>query len=83
MRLNIFDETLSLSMRKQGITSLLVPSLLIESEDWESYILLKLRHPLYRCILNHEQDIFGESMRQYWRKHKAEVETTTSDPFVW
>ena len=83
MHLNTFDEILSLSARKQGFAPLLGPGVLIEIADWGQFILVKLRHPLYRSILNHEQAIFGEALRDYWRVHKAEVEAAAVDPFVW
>ncbi len=83
MHLNTYDEILSLSDRNHGLSSLLGPGALIEAADWEQYIQVKLRHPLYRSILNNEEGIFGESLRQYWRNHKAAVETAVSDPFMW
>jgi hypothetical protein len=44
---------------------------------------VKLRHPLYRSILNHEGEIFGESLRRFWHKHKKKIESTPADPFIW
>ena len=83
MHLNTFDEILSLSTRPKGMLSLLGPGMLIEPADWEQYILVKLRHPLYRSILNHEKDIFGDCLRRYWAELKARIEAAAIDPFVW
>lgn len=83
MQLNTFDEVLSLSSRHTGLTSLFGYALLIELPDWENYILVKIRHPLYRSILNNEKDIFGDALRKYWEQHKQQVESAGSDPFTW
>lgn len=83
MQLNTFDEVLSLSSRHTGLASLFGYALLIELSDWENYILAKIRHPLYRSILNHEQDIFGDALRKYWVQHKQQVQSAGSDPFTW
>lgn len=83
MQLNTFDEILSLSTRPQGMLALLGPGMLIEPADWEQYILVKLRHPLYRSILNHEKEIFGDCLRKYWAEHKTSIESAAIDPFVW
>lgn len=83
MHLNTFDELLSLSSQKRGPFSLMNPPALIELSDWENYILVKIRHPIYRSILNNEKEIFGASLRDFWAQHKKKIETATSDPFIW
>src|SRR3569623_1691515 len=82
MHLNTFDEILSLSTRAKGMLSLLGPGMLIEPADWEQYILVKLRHPLYRSILNHEKDIIGDCLRRYWAEHKARIKAAELDQIV-
>jgi len=59
------------------------PPALIEISDWETYIKIKLRHPLYRSILNNEKEIFGGSLRDFWEKNKKDIESLQVDPFMW
>ena len=81
MYLNTFDEILSLSAPRAGLLSLFGRDLLIEPADWERYIEIKLRHPLYRSILEHEQEIFGQALRGYWQDKKTRI--INADPFLW
>lgn len=83
LHLNAFDEILSLSSKKNGSYPLLSPPALIELADWERYILVKIRHPIYRSILNNEKEIFGASLRDFWDQYKTEAESAVTDPFVW
>lgn len=83
MHLNTFDEILSLSSEKPAWANFLGAGRMIESLDWEQYIRIKLRHPLYRSILNHEKEIFGEALRTYWATHRPHIEAAAIDPFVW
>lgn len=82
-QLNLFDEILSISSKTRGGFLFLKPAALIEISDWEEYIKEKLRHPLYRSILNHEKHIFGVSLREFWAKNKVAIESTPADPFIW
>ncbi len=81
--LNLFDEILSFSARAGWGWWLLTPAPLIEWEDWQEYIQEKLRHPLYRSILLHEQHIFGASLRNFWSNNRGAVEAKPADPFIW
>ena len=83
MQLNAFDEILSMASQTSKRYSFLKPGSIIEISDWEQYIILKLRHPLYGSILNNEKEIFGISLRNFWEKHKREIESTSINPFVW
>jgi hypothetical protein len=82
-QLNAFDELLSVSSRTSKRTSFMKPADVIELPAWERYIMVKLRHPLYRSILIHEEEIFGESLRRFWHKHKKKIELAPADPFIW
>jgi len=82
-QLNLFDEMLSTSSRTSRGYSFLKPPALIEISDWETYIRVKLRHPLYRSILIHERKLFGASLRDFWDKYKREIESSPVDPFIW
>ena len=83
MVLNCFDELLSVSssVKKRAIP-FLMPNL-IEQEDWEAYIRVKMSHPLFRCILVHEAPIFGSTLVKFWKKEQKTIESMTVDPFVW
>jgi len=83
MQINTFDEILSLAARHTGLGSLFGHALLIELPDWENYILVKLRHPLYRSIMNNEKNIFGDALRRFWEQHNSEVASANIDPFSW
>src|SRR3569832_1728510 len=65
MHLNTFDEILSLSTRPKGRLSLLGPGMLIEPADWEQYILVKLRHPLYCFFFFLVLVFFGVCLRWF------------------
>ena len=82
-QLNSFDEILSLASKTSGGWSFLKAPALIEISDWEVYIKVKLRHPLYRSILKHEAHMFGVALRDFWNTHRQEIESTPADPFVW
>lgn len=82
-QLNSYDEILSASAISTRLRSFLKLPVLIEMDDWETYFKTKLRHPLFRSILNHEGSIFGASLRGFWIQHKASIESTPADPFIW
>jgi len=82
-QLNSFDEILSIASRTGTRGSFLRPLALVEISDWETYIKIKLRHPLYRSILNNEKEIFGASLRDFWEKNKKDIESLQVDPFMW
>jgi len=82
-QLNSFDEILSIASRTGRRSWFLRPPVLIEISDWETYIKIKLRHPLYRSILNNEKEIFGGSLRDFWEKNKKDIESLQVDPFMW
>lgn len=82
-KLNFFDEILSVSSRTSGWWGHLMSVPLIESADWEEYMIEKLRHPLYSSILNHEGRIFGASLRKFWVTKKEKIESQIADPFIW
>ena len=81
-QLNLFDELLSLSSRTSGIWNFLRPTI-VEQKDWEGYIKEKLRHPFYRSILIHEDDIYGASLREFWEKNRKSIEEKSANPFIW
>lgn len=80
-QLNLFDQILSVSSTTRWL--LLKPPALIEFSAWEAYMVEKLRHPLYRSILNREAHIFGASLRRFWSRHRKAIESKPADPFVW
>jgi len=82
-QLNSFDEILSISSRTTGKFSFLKPPALLEIADWEGYIRVILRHPLYRSILNTEKDIFGKALREFWKHNKRDIESTPVERFIW
>lgn len=82
-QLNSFDEILSIASRTGRRSWFLRPPVLVEISDWESYIKIKLRPPLYRSILNNEIEISGGSLRDYWKKNKKDIESLPVDPFMW
>lgn len=82
-QLNLFDEILSISSRTSRGWSFFKPPDLTEISDWETYIKEKLRHPLYRSILNRERHIFGAALRKFWDKHRDEITSAPVDPFIW
>lgn len=82
-QLNLFDEILSIPSRAGGILSILMPPALTERLDWEAFIKVKLRHPLFRSILKHEIQIFGDSLQCFWRKNSKEIESMSADRFAW
>lgn len=82
-QLNLFDEILSIPSKTSGILSILRPPALTERFDWEAFIKVKLRHPLFRSILKHEIEIFGDSLQCFWKKNSNEIESMSADPFAW
>jgi len=81
-QLNLFDELLSISSKTSGIWSFLRPTV-VEKKDWEGYMKEKLRHPFYRSILMHEENIYGASLRDFWKRNKKAIESKSADPFIW
>jgi len=82
-QINMFDEILTVSSRAKGKFSILHPSPFLELSDWENYIKLKLRHPLYQSILSCEEDIFGQSLRSFWNTNKEDILSKPCDTFIW
>lgn len=82
-QLNLFDEILSFSSLTSRSWSFLKPPALVEQSDWEIFIKAKLRHPLFRSILKHEIQIFGDSLQCFWKKNSKEIESMSADPFAW
>lgn len=82
-QLSMFDEILSVSSMTSRKWPLLKPPSLIELSDWETYIRVKLRHPLYQSILMYEKNIFGESIRSFWEKNEKDIISMPIDPFIW
>jgi hypothetical protein len=83
LHINLFDELLSSSRHSRTGPWLLAPPRVIELSDWEEYIKRKLRHPLYRSILNNESEIFGVALRDFWSTNKKAVDASAPSPFVW
>lgn len=81
-QLNLFDELLSISSKTNGIWSFLRPTV-VEKKDWEGYMKEKLRHPLYRSILIHEENIYGASLREFWKRNRKVIESKSADRFIW
>jgi len=81
--LNIFDEILSAAAANTSFERWFSSAEMVELADWENYIRGKLRHPLYRGTLDHEIDIFGESLRTFWKINKAHIEAQPVDPYMW
>lgn len=82
-RLNLFDEILSIASKTNKGWSFLKPAYLVEKADWEEYIKVKFRHPLYRSILNHEKHIFGAPLRAFWDSHKTVIESKLAVAHIW
>jgi len=80
--LNVFDSIIS---RTRGSTwaRRLLFSNDAELNDWETYILERLRHPLFRAILEEEGKIFGKSLQSYYEVHKAELSKTPPMQYLW
>jgi len=82
-QLNSFDEILSMSSNTSRGLSFFKPPALLEISDWETYITIVLRHPLYRSILNAEKDIFGAALRDFWTRKRGVIQSVPADPFIW
>jgi len=82
-QLNLFDEILSTSSKSSRGWTFLKPAALPEKADWEEYMKVKLRHPLYRSILNREKHVFGAALREFWDSHQLEIESKLADPYLW
>lgn len=82
-QLNFFDEILSESAETRGRWGFLKPPAVLEISDWEAYIKVKLKHPLYRSILNREGHIFGGALRDFWKENRKAIEAESADPFIW
>lgn len=83
MQLNMFDEILSRSSKASKKLPLFKPPTILELSDWEMYIKVKLRHPLFQSILKNEDYLFGTALWHFWRRHESEITSLPSDPFVW
>jgi hypothetical protein len=82
-QLNLFDEILSTASKSSRGWTFLKPAALPEKADWEEYMKVKLRHPLYRSILNREKHVFGAALREFWESHQLEIESKLADPYSW
>ena len=82
-QLNMFDDILSAADEVKRVFFLFRPPQLIELDDWEAYIVHKLRHPLYRSIIKHESHIFGTSLQTFWKTHAEQIESSERDRYSW
>lgn len=81
-QINLIDELLSMAATTRGVSALFLPNI-IEPDDWEGYIKVKLRHPFFQAILIREADSYGAALRAFWKKHKKSIEAKLADPLVW
>lgn len=82
-QLNLFDEILSTSSETSRGWGFIRPGGLPEKEDWEEYMKVKFRHPLYRSILNNEKHVFGAALREFWESHQRDIESKLANPYIW
>jgi len=82
-QLNLFDEILSITAKTNKGLKIFKPAYLMDTADWEEYIKVKLRHPLYRSIMNHEKHIFGAQLRAFWVSHKDTIESKLAVAHIW
>lgn len=80
--LNLFDEIIRNAAAFKSGPAMLSPQV-AELADWETYIKHKIKHPLYRSILNNESQIFGSALREFWTKNKGVVDSKPIDPYLW
>ena len=65
--INFFDEIMLLLHGRRRIETV------SEFDDWKTYILEKMRHPLFREIYATEQEIFGAKLRAFISENWAEI----------
>lgn len=80
--LNFFD-SLTANSRTSWIRRLIRAPRILEIHDWENYMIEKLRHPLYRSILEKEMHIFGAALRDFWKKNQTTILSEPADPHMW
>ena len=80
--LNLFDDIISSSAAFKSVPAVLSPQV-IELADWENYMRHKIKHPLYRSILNNESRIFGSALRGFWSRNKGAVDAMPVDAHSW
>ena len=56
---------------------------IVEQKDGEGYTKEKLRLPFYRWILIHEDNIYGASRREFWKRNRKTIEAKRANPFIW
>lgn len=82
-KLNLFDEVLSTAAQTKGSTFFVRPPAVIEINNWESYMIQLLAHPMCRSIMRNEGHIFGSALQEFWKKNAARIERRTPDIFCW
>ena len=80
--LNFFD-SLTANSKTSWIRRLIRAPRILEINDWNTYMIHKLRHPLYRSILENELHIFGSALQDFWAKNKALIVSKPADPYMW
>lgn len=67
--LNVFDEIVSIAFRGLGIKPV------IEFEAWKNYIILRMRHPLFRELYDTEKGSWGPKFEEFRdKKYKQEID---------
>jgi hypothetical protein len=65
--INFFDEIMLVVHGRRRIETV------SEFDDWKTFIIEKMRHPLFREIYTHEQEIFGAKLRTFISENWAEI----------
>lgn len=68
--LNVFDEIISIAFRGLGIKSV------IEFAAWKNYIILRMRHPLFRELYDTEKESWGLRFKRFREEeYRQEIDT--------
>ena len=71
-QLNFFDELLSIAPKNARLARAL------EIEDWNTYIIEKMRHPLFQELFRREAEHFGQQFRNFMAAHAKELSRPAS-----
>ena len=87
--LNVFDSFVARTTRRgrpltyfgRCLQRLLIPNSR-ELANWEEYVICKMQHPLSRAVIEEEEAIFGESLREFY-KVSVVSRTKTPSKYLW
>ena len=73
MHLNFFDEIVLTIYDKGRIETV------TEFDDWKTYIIARMRHPLFQEVFDRERSIWGDRFRKFVELYRDEIKKPVDD----